>query len=225
MLPGKKEVDIKEKAPESLLSKSTNTINLIPDVTAKEKKKVEKKENINLTSAALVFFVMLFTVGLLLYNFNLKNNKTQKESELSVLEAQLTSQKVKELKLKNTISKYEAIRNLKKSDLQYSYLTEEVANFPSAFKVKSISLTSGHQFEISGLVSDQAAFNSQMEVLEGSELFSNINIDEMVILDTDQLEKARLFKENQYRVSWQISGDFFKEVTTAEAAADLTETE
>lgn len=221
MVTAKQNIGPIDKVPESIAKKTSNSINLIPDITAKEKKKIDKKENINLTSAALVFLVMIFTVGLLLYNFSVRNRKSTAESKQAILESQLDSAKTKELKLKNTLAKYDALQELKKSDIQYSYLSQQVAEFPSTLKVKSISLSSSHEFEISGLAISAGDFTTFVDELETSEDFNNVTIEEVRNLNEVQIERAQLFNEDQYVAGWRITGDFFKNVTTSEVTNDL----
>lgn len=223
MIAQTKDVGKIDKVPESIAKKSSNTINLIPEITSQEKKKIEGKENVNLTSAALVFLVMLFTVGLLLYNFSLRSRKSTAETKKKSLEVQLDAIKTKELKLKNVLSKYDAIQNLKKSDLQYSYLTEEVSGFPTSLKVKSIVLSSTHEFEISGLAFDVSAFNDFVKDVEASEDFANVNIDELTELDSEQLEIAAALNEDEYKAQWKITGDYFKNISTEELSTELNQ--
>lgn len=221
MVPAKQNIGTIDKPPESIAKKTTNSINLIPDITAKEKKKIDKKENINLTSAALVFLVMVFTVGLLLYNFSVRSRISTAETKQRISESQLDSAKTKELQLKNTLAKYDALQQLKKSDIQYSYLTQQVADFPTTLKVKSISLSSNHEFEISGLAISAGDFTEFIKELETSEDFTNVNVDEIRNLNDVQIDRAELFNEDQYVATWKITGDFFKDVTTGEVTNDI----
>jgi hypothetical protein len=213
----------KSKTPNNLKIKATNSINLIPEITEKEKVKVEKKESINLSSAVFIFFIMLFTVGILLSNFLLRNEVNQAEASATNLSFQIRNLKDTELKAKNVNSKYTSIKDLKEEDLQYFYITESANTFPTSIKVKSISLNERGEFTMSGLATNEGEFDKFILTLEKDEEYQDVVIGQMQNLTPEALVDAAQYNESNYKTNWSVTGRYHKELSSSEIIEDLAE--
>lgn len=126
-------------------------IDLLPEMSEKQVKHIQKKGKTNVFAVMLVFSVAAITVGILLLNLLTKADVNKKKQLIAEENAKIVSLQYIELKQRTFMTKvqaYEAVREFDfSSDVVLEYLLETASGLSN---VRSISLDENLTFSFSG---------------------------------------------------------------------------